>query len=51
MTRAKHVLSEAEGTQSTPRSEKIKYFALHPFDVAQDMLGARIFVEVVLSNV
>jgi hypothetical protein len=52
MTRAKHVLSNAEGTQSTPSSEKneIFYFApWRPFDLAQDMLGARIFVEVVLS--
>jgi hypothetical protein len=46
MTRAK--------TQSTPSLEKKNIFSLRswrPFDVAQDMLGARKFLEVVLSNI
>ncbi len=44
MTPAKHVLSDAEGIRSTPRSENsenIFHFApWRPFDLAQDMLGA-----------
>jgi hypothetical protein len=76
MTRAKHVLSDVEGTQSTPsdgqgppvypelgrrgRNDKARHFApWAPFDGvypelsrrAQDMLGARKFLEVVLSSI
>jgi len=46
MTLAKHALSDGEGTQSTPSSEKKKIFYFAPW-----RLGARIFVEVVLSNI
>jgi hypothetical protein len=47
MTPAKHALSTAEGTQSTPSSEKPQNIfslrAWRPFDLAQDMLGAKKF--------
>jgi hypothetical protein len=47
MTRAKHVLSKTEGTQSTPSSEKQKNnFSLRPW-----RLGARKFLEALLSNI
>jgi hypothetical protein len=46
MTRAKHALSDVEGTQSTPSSEKKKIFYFAPL-----RLGARIFVEVVFSSI
>jgi hypothetical protein len=47
MTPAKHVLSQAEGTQSAPSSEKQKnIFTLRPW-----RLGARKFLEVLLSNI
>jgi hypothetical protein len=43
MIRAKHVLSQAEGTQSTPSSEKQENF----FSLRSWRLGARKFLEVV----
>jgi hypothetical protein len=48
MTRAKHALSnKVEGTQSTPSSEKQENI----FSLRSWRLGARKFLEVVLSNI
>jgi hypothetical protein len=46
MTPAKHVLSNVEGTQSTPSSENKKIFFFAPW-----RLGAINFVELVLFKI
>jgi hypothetical protein len=47
MTRAKHVLSQVEGAQRVPSSEKQENI----LSLRSWRLGARKFLEVVLSNI